>query len=46
MMFNRVTDRPLGMGLTLSRDRRLLLFTRVDQFGSDLMWIRDFTPPQ
>ena len=37
--------RPLGMGLTLAPDRRVILFTRVDQMGSDLMWIRNFAMP-
>jgi hypothetical protein len=32
------------MGLTLSPDRRHLLFTRVDQSGSDLMLIGSFDP--
>jgi hypothetical protein len=37
-----LSDRPLGMGLTLSADRRLMLFTRVDQSSSDLMLIGNF----
>jgi Tol biopolymer transport system component len=37
-----LSDLPLGMGLTVSADRRQILFTRVDQSGSDLMLIGSF----
>ena len=36
--------RATGAGLSVSADGRLLLFTRVDQFGSDLMCIENFVP--
>jgi Tol biopolymer transport system component len=39
------SDHPLGMGLTLSPDRRVILFTRVDHAGSDLMRISNFAMP-
>ena len=39
-----VSDQPLGMGLAVSSDRRLMLFTRVDHAGSDLMLVGNFDP--
>ncbi len=38
-----VSDRPFGMGLTVSPDQSVVLFTRLDQANSDLMWIEDFS---
>lgn len=35
-------DRPVDIGLSISPDRRLLLFAQLDQSGSDLMLIEDF----
>jgi Tol biopolymer transport system component/DNA-binding winged helix-turn-helix (wHTH) protein len=37
-----VTDREIGLGMSLSRDGRFLIFPQRDQVGSDLMLIRDF----
>jgi len=39
-----ISERPLGMGLTVSPDGRRMLFTRIDQSGSDLMLIGNFDP--
>jgi Tol biopolymer transport system component/DNA-binding winged helix-turn-helix (wHTH) protein len=37
-----VTDRPIGMGLSVSSDQRFLVFAQRDQTGSDLMLIENF----
>jgi Tol biopolymer transport system component len=40
-----VTDRPIGLGLSVSPDQRFLVFGRPDQTGSDLMLIENFVVP-
>jgi Tol biopolymer transport system component/DNA-binding winged helix-turn-helix (wHTH) protein len=40
-----VTDRPIGWGLSLSPDQRFVIFTQVDQTGSDLMLVENFVAP-
>jgi hypothetical protein len=40
-----VTDRPIGWGLSLLPDQRFVIFTQVDQTGSDLMLIENFVAP-
>jgi Tol biopolymer transport system component len=40
-----VTDRPIGLGLSLSPDQRFLVFAQRDQAGSDLMLIENFGVP-
>ena len=40
-----VTDRPIGLGLSLSPDQRFLIFAQRDQTGSDLMLIENFIVP-
>jgi hypothetical protein len=37
-----VTDRPIGLGLSVSPDQRFLVFAQRDQTGSDLMLIENF----
>jgi Tol biopolymer transport system component/DNA-binding winged helix-turn-helix (wHTH) protein len=37
-----LTDRPLGMSLSVSSDGRFILYTQVDSAGSDLMMIHNF----
>jgi Tol biopolymer transport system component/DNA-binding winged helix-turn-helix (wHTH) protein len=37
-----VADREIGLGMSLSKDGRFLIFPQRDQAGSDLMIIRDF----
>jgi hypothetical protein len=36
------TGRPAGIGLAISRDKRWMLFTQVEHFGSDLMLVDNF----
>jgi Tol biopolymer transport system component/DNA-binding winged helix-turn-helix (wHTH) protein len=40
-----VTDRPIGLGLSVSPDERFLVFAQRDQTGSDLMLIENFVVP-
>jgi hypothetical protein len=35
-------DKPLDLGLAVSRDRRYLLFSQVDYAGQDLMIAENF----
>jgi hypothetical protein len=39
-----VTDHEIGLRLSLSHDRRFLIFPQRDQAGSDLMLIENFSP--
>jgi hypothetical protein len=41
-----VTDRPIrGGGLSVSSDRRFVVFDHEDQIGSDLMLVENFVAP-
>jgi Tol biopolymer transport system component len=40
-----VTNRPFGMGMTISRDGRQIVFDQHDDVGSDLMIIENFRLP-
>jgi len=37
-----VTDHPIARGLSLSPDKRFLVFAQSNQIGSDLMLIENF----
>ena len=37
-----VIHRPVGFGLSVSPDERFILYTQVDQAGSDLMLLGNF----
>jgi len=41
-----VSEREIGMGLSLSPDGHFLIFTQRDQVGSDLMLIQNFAAPR
>ena len=41
-----VSEREIGMGLSLSPDERFVIFAQRDQVGSDLMLIQNFAAPR